>query len=163
MSVSLIVAASENDVIGRDGDMPWRLSADLVRFKRLTMGNTIVMGRKTYESIGRLLPGRQTVIVTRQADYAVEGAIVVADIADAIKTPSAGGELFVVGGGEIYAQALDLAERIYFTRVHAVIEDGDAFFPQLDPLQWERTEATEVPADEKNDYATTFEIWRRRG
>lgn len=163
MSVSLIVAASENDVIGRDGDMPWRLSADLQRFKKLTMGNTIVMGRKTYQSIGRLLPGRQTVIVTRQPDYTVAGAIIADSIAQAVNTPSAGGELFVVGGGEIYAQALDLADQIYFTRVHAVIEDGDAFFPQLDPQQWERIEATEVPADEKNDYATTFEIWRRRG
>ncbi|MCC9606839.1 dihydrofolate reductase [Blastopirellula sp. JC732] len=161
MTVSLIVAASENGVIGRNGDMPWRLSSDLQRFKKLTMGNTIVMGRKTYESIGRLLPGRQTVIVTRQADYAVEGAVITSSVEEAVQVPSAGGELFIVGGGEIYAQSIDLAQQIYLTRVHALIDDGDAFFPALDRENWERVEATEIGADEKNDYPTTFEIWRR--
>ncbi|EAQ82352.1 dihydrofolate reductase [Blastopirellula marina] len=161
MTVSLIVAASQNNVIGRDGDMPWRLSADLQRFKKLTMGHSIVMGRKTYESIGRLLPGRQTVIVTRQADYAVEGAVIAANVAEALQTPSTSGEIFVVGGGEIYAQAIDLADQIYLTRVQAMIEDGDAFFPALDQDKWDRIETREFPADEKNDYPTTFEIWRR--
>ncbi|TWT38373.1 dihydrofolate reductase [Blastopirellula retiformator] len=163
MTISLIVAASENGVIGRDGDMPWRLSSDLQRFKKLTMGNIIVMGRKTYESIGRLLPGRQTVIVSRQAGYQVEGAIVTSSIEEAVKVPSAAGELFIVGGGEVYAQSIDLADQIYLTRVHIQIEDGDAFFPALDLQEWERVEATEIAADEKNDYPTTFEIWRRRG
>ncbi|UUO06639.1 dihydrofolate reductase [Blastopirellula sp. J2-11] len=163
MTVSLIVAASQNNVIGRSGDMPWRLSADLQRFKKLTMGHSIVMGRKTYESIGRLLPGRQTVIVTRQTDYAVAGAVIAANVAEALKTPSTSGEIFVVGGGEIYAQAIDLADQIYLTRVQTTIADGDTFFPALDQDNWERVEATDFPADEKNDYTTTFEIWRRPG
>lgn len=161
MSVSLIVAASQNDVIGRDGDMPWRLSADLQRFKKLTMGHVIVMGRKTYESIGRLLPGRQTVIVTRQAGYAVEGAVIASNVAAALQTPSAAGEIFVVGGGEIYAQAIDLADQIYMTRVQTTITDGDTFFPPLAPDNWRQVEATEFAPDEKNDYPTTFEVWRR--
>ena len=160
MSLSIIVAMSENRTIGQNGDMPWRLSADLRRFRRLTMDHTIVMGRKTYESIGRLLPGRATVIVSRQRDYRVDGAKVVHELESALNTPGNDSETFVIGGGEIYRLALPLAQRLYLTRVHVSL-DGDTHFPELDFSQWTQLESERVAADEKNDYDTTFEIYER--
>jgi len=166
MKVSLVVAMSENRVIGRDGDMPWRLSADLKRFKQLTMGHAIVMGRKTYESIGRLLPGRTTIILSRQAGYQVEGAIVVADLeqatAAALTAHPETAELFVIGGGQIYEIALPVATSLYLTRVVAEISDGDTWFPEVDWSQWRQVHQESIPADEKNDYPTSYEIWRRQ-
>jgi dihydrofolate reductase len=166
MNVSLVVAMSENGVIGRDGDMPWRLSSDLQRFRRLTMGHAIVMGRKTFDSIGRLLPGRTTIILSRQADYQVEGAIVLAELSEASVAASTAcpetDELFVIGGGQIYELALPLASTIYLTRVETHIHDGDTWFPEVDWNQWNRTHEEAIPADEKNQYPTTYEIWRRK-
>src|SRR5690606_19924820 len=129
---------SENRVIGRDGDMPWRLSSDLKRFKQLTMGHAIVMGRKTYESIGRLLPGRTTIILSRQAGYQVEGAIVVTDLQQATTAahPETD-ELFVIGGGQIYETALPVATTIHLTQVLTQIPDGDTWFPEVDWSQWQ--------------------------
>ncbi|MBX9632520.1 MAG: dihydrofolate reductase, partial [Burkholderiales bacterium] len=117
--VSLIAAVASNGVIGRDGRMPWHLPEDLKRFKALTMGHAIVMGRKTFDSIGRLLPGRRTIIVTRQPNYRVEGAEVVSSIDDAIALARNDDEVFVIGGGEIYAQALPLATRLHLTEIAA--------------------------------------------
>ncbi|PHS17697.1 MAG: diacylglycerol kinase [Blastopirellula sp.] len=161
MKISLIVAQSENRVIGRNGDMPWRLSSDLKRFKSITMGHHIVMGRKTYESIGRLLPGRTTVIITRQPDYQVEGAVIADSLDSAIEQAAGDDELFIVGGGQIYASSLAQANKIYQTRVHTEINDGDTFFPEVDWTQWNKVHAEEIAADEKNDFETTYEVWER--
>lgn len=161
MKISLIVAASQNWVIGRDGKMPWRLSGDLVRFKKLTMGHPIIMGRKTYESIGRLLPGRTSIIVTRQTDYQVKGAVVVHDADAALAACGGADEAFVIGGAEIYRLFLPHAERIYLTLVHTFIPDGDTFFPAVDFARWDLEDSEEIPADEKNQYATRFETWEK--
>jgi len=157
VAVSIIVAMAQNRVIGRANGLPWKLSADLKRFKSITMGNHIVMGRKTYESIGRLLPGRTTVIVSRQEGYGVEGAVVVSSLEEAIALSD---DLFVIGGGQIYEKALPLAERIYLTRVAAEVE-GDTYFPEVDWEGWKLFEEESHPADEKNDHSYTFETWER--
>jgi len=133
--VSLIAAVAANGVIGRDGRMPWHLPEDLKRFKALTMGHAIVMGRKTFDSIGRLLPGRRTIIVTRQPNYRVEGAEVVNSLDDAIALARNDDEVFVIGGGEIYAQALPRATRLHLTEIAATAE-GDVRFPAVDFAQW---------------------------
>ncbi len=159
-TISMIVAASENDVIGRDGDMPWRLSADLKRFKKLTMGHAIIMGRKTYESIGRLLPGRTTVILTRQSDFVVDGAIVVQRLEDAIAA-TADESPFIVGGAEIYRLALPQIDEIQLTRVHSEIE-GDTFLPPIDWDQWDEVSRKRFESDEKNSFSYSFIRYRRK-
>ena len=160
MTVSIIVAMAENGVIGRDMDLPWHISADLKRFKALTMGHHIVMGRKTFESIGRLLPGRTTVIVTRQPDYQVDGAVIVNSLGAAQAAATDDSELFIIGGGQVYEIALPLADRLHVTRVHTEV-DGDTSFPAIDWDQWELVSAERHGADEKNDYDFTFESYRR--
>lgn len=159
VEISVIVAVSENGVIGKDGDMPWRLRSDLMRFKKLTMGHSIIMGRKTYESIGRLLPGRTTVILTRQTDYRVQGAVVVASLEEALAATE-DQRPFVVGGAEIYRIALPLASRLYLTRVLEVI-DGDTVFPEFDSQQWELESQEAVSGDDRDSHATKFEVYRR--
>ena len=164
MRISLLVACSTNRVIGRDGDLPWRLSADLKRFKRLTMGHPILMGRKTLESIGRLLPGRQTIVLTRNPEFEFPAAIVVGDwdtalakAAQSMETMETDGqpELFVVGGAEIYRLALPTTGRVYLTRVHAEIE-GDTFLPELDDDQWQVVAEENHKADAKNEFDYSF-------
>lgn len=132
--VTLIVAVADNGVIGNNGKIPWHVSEDLKRFKALTMGHPIVMGRKTWESIGRALPGRENVVITRQPNYHAQGATVVASLREALATRA---DAFVIGGGEIYREALPLATKIELTRVHASPE-GDATFPKLGP-EWVET------------------------
>jgi dihydrofolate reductase len=136
--ISIIVAYAANRVIGSDGKMPWHLSDDLKRFKVLTMGHTIVMGRKTWESIGRLLPGRRHVIISRHPGYTVPGATVVASLGDAIAACADESDVFVIGGGEIYRLALPLSDRIYATEIDGSFE-GDTFFPPLDRALWKET------------------------
>lgn len=136
--LSLLVAMASNRVIGIDGKLPWHVPADLKRFKTLTMGHHIVMGRKTYESIGRLLPGRTSVIVTRQAGYAVPGAIVANSLDEALRACAADNEIFVIGGGQLYAEALPHADRIYLTQVEGEFA-GDTWFPALAPGEWLET------------------------
>ena len=160
MTVSIIVAMAENGVIGRDMDLPWHISADLKRFKALTMGHHIVMGRKTFESIGRLLPGRTTVIVTRQSDYQVDGAVIVNSLEAAQAAATDDSELFIIGGGQVYEIALPLADRLHVTRVHTEV-DGDTSFPAIDWDQWELVSAERHGADEKNDHDFTFESYQR--
>jgi dihydrofolate reductase len=137
--ISILVAMAKNRVIGRNNALPWQLPPDLKRFKELTMGHHIVMGRKTYESIGRHLPGRTSVIITRQPDYQVPGAIVVASIDQALKICSAGKEvdqeIFVIGGAQIYRQSLELCQRIYITEIQQEF-DGDTLFPELNQQEW---------------------------
>ncbi len=162
-ALAMIVAASENDVIGNEGGLPWRLSADLKRFKKLTMGHHIIMGRKTFDSIGVLLPGRQTVIVTRQADFQFEGAKVAHSIDAAIDFARENGDPlpFVVGGAEIYRQAMSRVTEIYLTRVHTTIE-GDTRLPPSDGLEWDQVENERYPADERNEFDYSFGRWVRR-
>ena len=165
--LSLVVAVAENGVIGSGGDLPWRLSGDLQRFKRLTMGHALVMGRKTYESIGRPLPGRVTIVLTRQADYPPpHPQVLVAHSLDEARalvrtTDMDPHEAFVVGGAEIYRLALPAASQLYYTQVHAN-PPGDTKFPEIDWQQWEQLEATDYPCDDKNDYTVTWQVWKRR-
>ena len=134
--VVLVVAVADNGVIGVDGELPWRLPPDLRHFKELTTGHVVVMGRKTFESIGRPLPNRTNVVVTRQPSYAAEGAVVVGSLDDAlVEAALHAGDVMVIGGGEIYSSALDLADVVELTEVH-LSPEGDAFFPSLDPATW---------------------------
>ena len=160
---SLIAAMSENGVIGREGEIPWHLSADLRRFKRLTMGHTIIMGRKTFDSIGRPLPGRRSVVISHNTDIrlAAEGVEVVASWAAALEKVAAESEFFVIGGGEIYRLALMQADRIYLTRVAAEVS-GDVTFPEIDWQEWEVIEQSEHPADDRNTWPHRFQILERR-
>jgi len=162
MKVSLIAAVADNGVIGRGGQLPWHLAADLKRFKQLTMGHTIVMGRKTWESIGRPLPGRRMVVITRQHGYRAEGIDVVSSLDAAIDVAAAAGddEAIVIGGAEIYRLALPRADRLYLTRVHTRTE-GDTMFPDFDPSHWRLLESEHHGADESNDFPVCFEIYER--
>ena len=157
MIVSLLVAMDERGGIGKRGGLPWRLSTDLKRFRRLTMGHHIVVGRKTFDAIGHPLAGRQMIIVTRDRDYKVTGCLTAHSVAGAIAMARERGEaeLFVCGGAEIYAQTLGVAERIYLTRVHADCE-ADTFFPEFDRGAWLEVESESHPADEKNEHPFTF-------
>jgi dihydrofolate reductase len=157
--ISLIVAASTNNVIGAKGNLPWRLSADLKRFKTLTMGKPIVMGRKTYESIGRPLPGRQNIVITRQDNYAPEGCTVVQSV-DAALAAADAPEIMIIGGGHIYEAFIPMAERIYLTRVDADI-DGDTYFPEISEDQWQEVSRQEQAADPDNDYDVVFMEYAR--
>ncbi len=165
MKLSLIAALSANNVIGRDNQVPWRLSTDLKRFKALTMGHHLVMGRKTYESVGKPLPGRITVVVTRQSDWTAAGVTVVHTLDEAIRVAEAAGEseAFIAGGAEIYAQVMHRADRMYLTRVHAEVE-GDTWFPEFDDVsEWRLTDAERFEADEKNEYPFSFLTYERAG
>lgn len=162
MTLAVIVAVSDNGVIGRGGELPWRLSADLVRFKRLTMGHHLIIGRRTFESIGRALPGRQMVVVTRNRSWsAPPGVEVAASLDEAVTLAAADPEIFVGGGAAIYRLALPRADRLYLTRVHATVE-GDTFFPALDLAGWRLAEAEDHEADDRNQHPFTFERWERR-
>jgi len=166
MPLSLIVAVAENNVIGRQGDLPWRLSADLQRFKRLTMGHAILMGRKTWESIGRPLPGRTSVVITRQVNYETgfEEVLVAKDLEQALILTEgadvAGDQAIIIGGAGIYELALPQADRLLFTRVHAEVE-GDVCFPKVDWSEWRLVEEEKCKQDEKNEYATSFQVFSR--
>ncbi len=151
---------ARNGVIGKDDKLPWRLSIDLKRFRALTMGHHIVMGRKTFESIGRLLPGRKTVIVSRNPRYRIEGAIVVASVDAAIEACGNDSEIFFIGGGELYRQVLDRIDRIYLTEVETNVE-GDTHFPPFNRNGWIETSREAFPADELNEYPHQFIILDR--
>jgi dihydrofolate reductase len=158
--LSLIVAISDNHVIGRDGQLPWHLSADLKRFKALTMGHHIVMGRKTFDSIGRLLPGRTSIVLTRQSDWSVEGVLTAANLEAAQALAGDDDEIFIIGGSQIYQLALPLVERLYVTQVHATVE-GDTYFPPITDDDWQLQDQQDHLADEKNDHAYSFMIYYR--
>ncbi len=137
MKITLVVAMAENRMIGRAGGLPWRLSGDLKFFKRVTMGHPVIMGRKTYQSIGRALPGRRNIVITRDGTFSAEGIDVVAGLDEALELCRTTDveEAMIIGGGEIYAQVLPRADRIYLTEVHDMI-DGDTRFPPIDPAEW---------------------------
>ena len=163
MIISLIVAMDERRGIGKSGKLPWHLSSDMKRFRALTMGHHMIVGRKTFQSIGKPLAGRQTIIVTRNESYKPEGCFVVGSVHDAIVLAEERGEseAFVIGGSEIYSAALDVADRIYLTEVHAET-DADAFFPEIDRDVWIEKETAHQPADDKNQYAFTFRLLEKR-
>jgi dihydrofolate reductase len=162
MRISILVAVAENGVIGRDGKLPWHLGDDLKRFKQLTTGHTIVMGRKTWESIGRVLPGRRNIVISRHAEYSATGAEVVNSLDEAIALAEAAGEreLFVIGGAEIYRLAMPQAERQYVTRVLVDVK-GDAYFQNNRSGNWQLVESIAHGADEKNDFPFVFEVYQR--
>ncbi|MDP6977434.1 MAG: dihydrofolate reductase [Myxococcota bacterium] len=163
MKLSILAAVSANGVIGKGGELPWRLPNELAYVKRTTMGHTLLMGRKTYESIGRPLPGRTSIVVTRQADYAPHPEVVVVnDFASGLAAARERGEseVFVFGGESLYAEALPEADRLYLTRVHAEIE-GDAFFPAFDENAWKLLEEERHEADERHAYAFSFQVYER--
>ena len=161
MPPSLIVAMTRRAVIGRGGTLPWKLSADLQRFKALTMGHHILMGRKTYESLGRPLPGRTSVVITRQAKLSLPPEVLVAhSLVAALKLAAHDDQPFVIGGGEIFREALLPAQRMYVTWVEANLE-GDTFFPAWNPAEWRLVESERHSADARNEYDTTFCIYDR--
>jgi dihydrofolate reductase len=160
--ISIIVAASENGVIGADGNLPWRLSDDLRHFKAVTMGKPVVMGRKTWDSIGRPLPGRQNIVITRQAAFEAPGCDVVASTEEAVAVAGDAGEIMVIGGSQVYAAFLPAADRVYLTRVHAAV-DGDAHFPSLDEEAWRLVSDEEHAADDRNEYDFSFRVYERTG
>jgi dihydrofolate reductase len=162
--INIIAAVAENGVIGRDGKLPWHLSDDLRRFKRLTMGHTIVMGRRTWESIGRPLPGRRTIVVSRQPQYrvAAESVEVAARLEDALQMTEVAGddEVFIVGGAELYRESLTRADRLHLTRVHASVA-GDTMLPPIEWPEWRLVESAAHDADDRNEYGYSFEVYER--
>jgi len=161
-TVSLIVAAAANGVIGRDGGLPWRLPADLRHFKRTTMGHHLIVGRRTWEEVGRPLPGRTMVVVTRDPALQIPEAVVVHSLQEAVAVAVGAGddEVFVAGGGQIYRQAMPMADRIYLTRVHVDVE-GDTTFPELDGEAWRLVSREDHEADERNPYPYSFLVYER--
>jgi dihydrofolate reductase len=160
-SLSLIVAVAANGVIGRGGTLPWHLSGDLRRFREITMGHTLIMGRRTYESIGRPLPGRESIVITRQPSFAAPGCQVVGDWSEALAIARPDRDVFVIGGRQLFELALPVADRLYWTVVGASV-DGDVFFPAIDWSQWQLIAEEPHPADERNEYPFSLRIYDRR-
>ena len=163
MRISLIVAVSENNVIGRDNALPWDLPDDLMFFRRKTDGHTVIMGRRNYESIGRALPNRRNIVVSRQAGLNIVGCEVVSSVEEAIERAkeTEKREAFVIGGGEIYRLTLPFADRVYLTRVHTKVQ-GDVAFPELPEEEWEEVERVEHAADGLHAHAFTFLTYDRK-
>lgn len=163
MILSLIVAAAENNVIGKNNDLPWRLPSDMKYFKNTTWGMPVIMGRKTFESMkNEPLPGRLNIVITRQTDWRPAGAIVVNNLEEAMVAAKDADckEVFVIGGGEIFKHAIESAGRIYMTRVHTII-DGDVLFPAINEKEWKRVSKRDCFADAKHQYNYSFEVWER--
>ncbi len=165
--LSLVVAVAENGVIGRDNGLPWRLPGDLQYFKRITMGKPLIMGRKTFESIGRPLPGRTNIVVTRDPAWTAEGVVVAnslpraVDLAQEVAATGGAGEVMVIGGAEIYAAALPRADRIYLTEVHAAV-DGDARLPRLDRAEWREVSRERRVAAAGDQFDYSFVVFERQ-
>ena len=155
MIKSIIVAKGKNNVIGKDNQLLWRLSADLKRFKAITMGHTMIMGRKTFESIGKALPGRKTIIITRNTEFKIDGCVSVLSINEAYELCKNESEIFVVGGAEIYKQTISDIDKLYITEVDVDI-DGDAYFPETNSLEWKTISTESFTIDEKNEHSYSF-------
>lgn len=168
MIVSMVVAATRNGIIGRAGDMPWRMPSSLRRFRSLTMGKPMVMGRKTFDAIGRPLDGRDTIVVTRNADFRADGVHVAANLAEAlviaVRLAKARGtdEIVIAGGGEIYAAAMPYATHVHLDVIEADL-DGDTSFPRLDPTDWREVTRQPIDPHPKDDFEATAILWERRG
>lgn len=161
MEKVLIVAIADNNAIGRNNELLWHISEDLKFFKRTTMGCPVIMGRKTFESIGRPLPKRLNIVVSRRGFDAPEGVVVVGSLEEAYAAVDASERLFIMGGGQIYAQALPEMDRLIITHVHTVIEDADTFFPQIDPAVWKVASRSEMMTDPETGYTFEFVEWCR--
>lgn len=161
MRVSIIAAMAENRVIGRDNALPWHLPEDLKRFKRLTMGHAVIMGRRNYESIGHPLPGRKNIVVTHRKGYQAPGCVVVHSLDEALLAAGDDPEVFVIGGAELYAQWLPRAQRLYLTLVHAVVP-GDTYFPEFDWSEWQEIAREWHAADSRHAYAYSFVVLDRK-
>ena len=159
--ITMIAAAAENNALGKNNDLVWHLPDDFKRFKRLTSGHYIIMGRKTFESFPKLLPDRTHVIITRKEDYAPEGAIVVNSLEEAIRVSKLDEQPYIIGGGEIYNLSMDTAERIELTRVHGRFE-ADTFFPEIDEDKWKLVDEKFHEKDEKHNYSFTYLTYERR-
>lgn len=165
-NIALIVAMAENQVIGKDNQLPWHLPGDLGYFKRTTLGKPVIMGRKTYESIGRPLPGRPNIVITRQGDWHAEGVTVCNSLDGAISVAQnlvaslAVDEIMVIGGGDLYRQALPLANRLYLTKVHAAVE-GDAYFPIIEQQSWQQISEERHSSEGSNPYDYSFIVLNR--
>ena len=165
--IAMIAGVARNDVIGANGGIPWKIPSDMGFFKRTTMGKPIVMGRKQYETVGRPLPGRSNIVVTRKAGYQSEGVIVVHSLEAALKkaqeiaAAEGASELMVIGGGDIYAQAMPLADRLYISHVDLVPE-GDVLFPRIDAAVWRVVAEPEVPASDKDSASFRVRVYERR-
>ena len=161
MTITLIAAVAENNALGKDNQMIWHLPDDFKRFKQLTTGHHIIMGRKTFESLPGMLPNRTHVIITRQKDYKHEGCIVVNSLDAALEACPQDEEVFIIGGGEIYKQAIDIADKIELTQVYGTSPDADAFFPEIDKAKWKLVEEVYHPVDEKHKYEFSFQTFER--
>ena len=163
MTISLIVAASENNAIGKSNQLLWHLPNDMKFFKNTTWGMAVIMGRKTYESVDKPLPGRFNIVITRQANWKAACVIVAADLSDALKKAAETNcnEVFVIGGGEIYKQSIEIADKIYITRVHASFE-ADTFFPEIDERKWQLINNQDFGVDEKHKCAYSFQTWEKK-
>lgn len=160
MSVSIIVAFDENRLIGRDNQLPWHLPADLKHFKEITMGHHMIMGRRTFESIGKALPGRTSVVITRQLDLQFEGCIMASSLEDAIQKCPANEDVFVIGGADVFNQAMRLCDKLHTTLIHHQFE-GDTHFPELDPKVWQVTSRVDYQPDEKNPWSYSYIDYKR--
>lgn len=162
MSISLIVAVSTNHAIGKDNQLLWNLPNDMRFFKNSTWAMPVLMGRKTFEALGKPLPGRFNIVITRQNDWKPEGTAVVHSLEEGINAAYAANykDVMIIGGGQIYKEAIQVADKIYLTRVDAVLE-GDTSFPELDRSIWHKTSEESFPSDEKHAYAYHFQIWER--
>jgi dihydrofolate reductase len=163
MIISFIVAVSENNVIGKDNKLPWRLPADMKYFKNATWAMPVIMGRKSFDSLGKPLAGRKNIVVTRNNNWKADGIETVQSIDQAITLAAQtdAKEIFITGGAEIFKAALPSADRIYLTRIHANF-DGDTFFPELNKDEWKMVGNKEYEPDEKNKYAMSFQVWERK-
>ncbi len=161
--ISFIVAASTNNAIGKDNDLLWKLPNDMRFFKNTTWGMPVIMGRKTFESVNKKFPGRINIVITRQKDWEREGVIVVSNLDEALKKAEETNckEIFVIGGGEIFKEAISIADKIYLTRVHAIL-DGDTFFPEIDTKEWELVHEENFGKDQKHLYDYSFQTWERK-
>jgi dihydrofolate reductase len=160
--ISLVVAMDKERAIGVDNKLPWHLPADLKRFKQLTLGHHIIMGRKTFESIGKPLPGRTNVIVTRQRDYKAEGCKVVHSLDAAVMLTREDEQAFIIGGADLFEQAMKFADRLYITEIDTRVERGDTFFPKFDKAEWNVIEKTTHEPDDKNRFRYVFLTYQRQ-
>jgi dihydrofolate reductase len=161
--ISLIVAASTNNAIGKNGQLLWHLPTDLKFFKNTTWGMPVVMGRKTFEAVNKPLPGRINIVITGQQDWTREGVIVTKNLQDALQKANESNckEIFIIGGGEIYKQSMDIADKIYLTRVHTVAE-GDTYFPEIDNNKWELKNNLDFLPDDKHAYPFSIQTWEKK-
>lgn len=160
---ALVVAASTNNVIGKDNQLIWHLPNDLKFFKNTTWGFPTIMGRKTYEALNKPLPGRTNIVITRNPGWKADGVTTAGSLDDAIAKgyETNAKQIFIIGGGEIFAQSVPIADSIYITRVHATLE-GDAFFPEIDEDKWALVSNEDFPADEKHAYPYSFQLWKKK-